>query len=183
MNSFKFHTPTDSSVQGRAILNQVQDSYGFVPNLFAYMAEAPVTVEAYLSLTQLLDKLSLTPQQSQIVLLAISQENGCGFCIAAHHAIGKRKGVPEQTASEMIAGREISDLKTRALVRFAHQMVEKRGWLDEQDLSDFFAAGFEQKHVFEIILIAAIKTLSNYSNHLTRPEINPELMAMLKPGK
>ncbi|CAM3702565.1 Carboxymuconolactone decarboxylase family protein [Vibrio aerogenes CECT 7868] len=179
MTDFKFHTPTDSSEAGKAILTQVQNNYGFVPNLFAYMAESPVTVQAYLSLTKLLESLSLTPAQSQTALLAISQANGCDFCTVAHHAIGKMKGMSPQTASEIVNGETVTDEKDRALVQFSRQLIEKRGWLDAQDLDAFFAAGFEQKHVFEIILIAAIKTLSNYSNHLTKPEVNPELQALL----
>lgn len=92
MNDFTFHTPETASDEGREILNQVKQGYGFIPNLFGYMAEAPATVEAYVELTKLMDKISLTPQQSQVALLAISQENGCDFCTVAHRAVGKMKG-------------------------------------------------------------------------------------------
>ncbi|MCE0495197.1 carboxymuconolactone decarboxylase family protein [Vibrio salinus] len=180
MHNFKFHTVSDSSETGKAILSQVRNNYGFVPNLFAFMAEAPVTVEAYLTLTRMLDKLSLSPQQSQLALLAISKENGCDFCTVAHSTMGKIKGASDITIDEILADQKITDDSDRALVQFARVLTEKRGWLDEQDLRAFFEAGFEQKHVFEVILIAAIKTLSNYSNHLTKPEVNPELLAMGK---
>jgi len=33
--------------------------------------------------------------------------------------------------------------------------------------------------VMEVILVVTIKTLSNYINHLTEPDVNPELLALL----
>lgn len=56
--------------------------------------------------------------------------------------------------------------------------VRERGWVTKATLEDFFAAGFTKQQVFEVILVVTIKTLSNYTNHLTKPEPNPELLAM-----
>lgn len=39
----------------------------------------------------------------------------------------------------------------------------------------FLDAGFTQAQVLDIITAVAWKTLSNYSNHLAEPELNPEL--------
>jgi alkylhydroperoxidase family enzyme len=46
-------------------------------------------------------------------------------------------------------------------------------------LSAFLSAGFTKQQVMEVILIVTIKTLSNYINHLTQPEVNPEVLALL----
>jgi alkylhydroperoxidase family enzyme len=54
--------------------------------------------------------------------------------------------------------------------------VQKRGWLDDDDLGAFFDAGFRHQQVLEVILCVTIKTLSNYTNHLTKPVPNPELV-------
>jgi len=61
------------------------------------MAEAPTTIEAYLTLNSIIDKTSFTPGQQQVALLAASTENECDFCIAAHRAIGKMKQANQQT--------------------------------------------------------------------------------------
>jgi alkylhydroperoxidase family enzyme len=36
----------------------------------------------------------------------------------------------------------------------------------------FRQAGFEQRHILGIILALAVKTLSNYTNHLFKPEVD-----------
>jgi len=46
-------------------------------------------------------------------------------------------------------------------------------------LQQLFDAGFAQQQVFELIVVVAIKTISNYSNHLTLPEPNKELQVMI----
>lgn len=179
MSNFTFHTIESSTGDAKKILEQVQGGYGFVPNLFAYMAEAPTTLEAYLHLNALLEKTSFTPAQLQTALLAISIENDCNFCASAHHAIGKAKGIKPQTLEALLKNADIDDASDKALVTLARTMVQKRGWLEDADLKAFFAAGFNQQQVFEVVLINTIKTLSNYSNHLTQPEVNPELQAMI----
>jgi len=39
--------------------------------------------------------------------------------------------------------------------------------------------GFGPRQVMEVILGVSLKTLSNYTNHLTEPEPNPELLKMI----
>lgn len=179
MTDFTFYTPENSSGAAKDVLTGIQKKYGFVPNLFAYMAEAPYTIEAYAMLTDLLAKTDLDPAQQQIALLAISVYNRCEFCTLAHRAFGKQAKAKQQTLDALHQGTDIDDPQDRALVTMARALVDQRGWVAPEQLSAFFAAGFSKRNVYDLILIAAIKTLSNYSNHLTEPEANPELVNML----
>lgn len=179
MTIFTAYTIESAAPEAQKILTDIKAAYGFVPNLFAYMAQAPVTLEAYLTLNQLIGKSSLTPTQAQTALLAASVENKCDFCSVAHRALGKKAGVKAQTIEAILTGTEIDDHKDQALVNLTQAVVRERGWVADAALEAFFAAGFNQQQVFEIILVVTIKTLSNYTNHLTRPAPNPELLAML----
>ncbi len=179
MTIFTAYTIESAAPAAQNILTNIKAGFGFVPNLFAYMAEAPVTLEAYLTLNQLIGKSSLTPAQAQTALLAVSVENGCDFCSVAHRAIGKKAGVKTQTMAAILANTAIEDSEDQALVNLAQTIVRERGWVPDTTLEAFFAAGFTKQHVFEVILTVTIKTLSNYTNHLTKPEPNPELIAML----
>lgn len=179
MTSFTAYTIESATPEAQKLLTNIKTGYGFLPNLFAYMAEAPVTIEAYLALNELIGKSSLTPAQAQAALLAVSVENDCNFCSVAHRALGKKAGVDTQTIEAILANSEIENAKDRALVHLTQTIVRQRGWVPEETLQTFFAAGFTKQQVFEVILVVTIKTLSNYSNHLTKPEPNPELVAML----
>ncbi len=179
MTRFTFHTPDTTSGPTRELLEGIRKGYGFIPNLFAYMAEAPTTVEAYLALNELIAKGSLSAAQQQVALLAVSVENDCEFCIAAHRAIGKMKGANPQTLNALASGSEIADASDRTLATFTRAVVKSRGRPGAAAIQAFLDAGFTKAQILEVILIVSIKTLSNYINHLTNPEPNKELLAAI----
>ena len=179
MTKFTFHTPENTSGSTQELLAGIQKGYGFFPNLFGYMAEAPTTVEAYLALNDLVSKTSLTPGQQQVALLAVSVENDCDFCTVAHRAMGKMKNANPQTLKAVSSHSAINDPQDRALVAFAQSVTKNRGRPSEAEVQAFLDAGFNKQQILEVILIVSIKTLSNYINHLTHPEPNQELLGML----
>ena len=179
MTDFTFHTLETAPEASKSMLTQIKEVYGFVPNLFAYMAEAPASLEAYLTLNKLIESTSFTPAQQQVALLAVSVENQCEFCSVAHRATGKMKQANQQTLDALNSGKEIQDKKDSALAAFSQAVVETRGRPGEETIEKFLNSGFTKQNILEVMLIVAIKTLSNYTNHLTLPEPNPELLSML----
>lgn len=176
MSKFTFHTQENSAGKAKTLLDGIQKGYGFVPNLFGYMAEAPTTIEAYIALNELVGKTSFSPAQQQVALLAASVENGCEFCTVAHRAMGKMNQSNQQTLEALSNNTEINDASDRALATYIRQVVKKRGNTSDEDIQSFLDAGFTKQQVLEAVLIVSIKTLSNYINHLTNPEPNPELV-------
>lgn len=179
MTDFTFHTIETAPEASKPILEQIQQGYSFIPNLFAYMAEAPTTLEAYLALNKIIDKTSLTPAQQQVALLTASLENECGFCSVAHRAMGKMKQANQQTLDALNTNSKIEDKKDAALATFIQLIVKDRGRLPENAINDFLNAGFTKQQILEVMIIVSIKTLSNYINHFTNPEPNKELLDML----
>ena len=43
----------------------------------------------------------------------------------------------------------------------------------QEDVSSFLEAGYTEKHVLDIILALAVKTLSNYANHIFATPLDP----------
>jgi len=185
MIDFTFYTHEASTGHTRELLDDISKRYGFIPNLFAYMAEAPTTIEAYLSLNDLVSKTSLSPAQQQVALLAASVENDCEFCTVAHRAMGKMSGANASTLDALNSGSgsgsdsAITDAKDYALAMFTKAIVKQRGRPTEVEIRAFLDAGYSKQQILEVILIVSIKTLSNYVNHLTNPEPNQELLGML----
>lgn len=179
MTDFTFHTPENTTGHTKELLEGIRKDYGFIPSLFAYMAEAPTTVEAYLALNDLVSKTSLSAAQQQVALLAVSVENDCEFCTVAHRAIGKKKGANVQTLTALASHAEIADVKDRALATFTQAIVKKQGRPGDAEINAFLSEGFTKQQILEVILIVSIKTLSNYINHLTQPEPNKELLGMI----
>ena len=179
MTQFTFYTIENSDGEAKALLEEIQQQYGFIPNLYAYMAEAPITIKAYLAMMDLLKQGIFTPPQLQVALLAASVANECDFCTTVHRALGKMSKANQQTLDAIHSGSSVLDSTDQALVSFVQKMVNQRGHLNDEEISAFLDAGFSHQHIMEVTLIVSTKTLSNYINHLTKTESNQELLNML----
>ena len=62
--------------------------------------------------------------------------------------------------------------KLEALRRFTHHMWETRGLPTRAEAEAFKAAGYGDVHILEIILAMAVKTISNYANHVNHTELD-----------
>ena len=58
-----------------------------VPNLYGVMSNSPPVLEAYLDLYAHFEETSLTPVEQQVIVLAVSYQNRCEYCMSVHSAI------------------------------------------------------------------------------------------------
>lgn len=156
----------------QATLVAVKAKYGFVPNLLAGLAHAPAALHGYLALADLVAKTSLSPAEQQTVSLAVSAENGCGYCVAAHSIMAGSVLSASQIAA-LRRAEPTGDARIDALARFARAVVTARSWVEARELDFFLAAGFRREQVLEVLLGVAQKTLSNYANHLLETPLDP----------
>lgn len=163
---YTIHTADNAPEGARDILEATRKTFGFVPNLLGCMANAPALLEAYTTLARIFDETSFTPVERQVVLLTVSSENRCGYCVAAHSVIAEMQRVPGDVVDAIRESRPIADTQLEALRRFAAAVVTSRGWPPQEDTNAFFAAGYGPQQVLEVVLGVGMKTLSNYTNHL-----------------
>lgn len=158
----------------KAVLERAQKSLGFIPNMYGGMAAVPAVLDTYLDgYRRFREETGFSPAEQEVVFLAISKFNGCGYCMAAHSMIAdKMSGVPANSLAALREGRALPDAKLEALRAFTERMVESRGSPTEADVVTFREAGYEERHIPGIILAIAVKTLSNYSNHIFKPEVD-----------
>lgn len=175
MTQFTTHTLESAPAAARPLLEAAKAKLGFIPNLYGNLAEAPAALQAYFDLSAQFEKTSLTPVERQVVLLAISTENNCEFCVAAHSLIARKMvKVPDAVVDALRASKPLPDAKLEALAQFTRAIVRDRGFVPHAALKAFLGAGFTQRQVIELVLGVAMKTLSNYANHLTGTKTNPE---------
>lgn len=166
MSDFTLHTEDSAPEASKAMMRSIRVQMGFLPNLLAGMSEAPALLEGYTTLASIFDKTSLSPTERQIVLMTNNRLNGCTYCMAAHTAIAQGAKVPADVIEALRNDTPINDEKLEALRQFAARMNETRGWVDEEDLDDLFAAGYDRQTVLEVILGTSLKVMSNYTNHV-----------------
>ncbi len=170
---FELHSIESAPEAVKPDLEATQEAYGTVFNLYRGFATSPATLKIYLAINELLKEHGqLTPVEQQVVYLTVSAENGCTYCVGAHSAIAGMVQMSEQTLTELREQRALSDTKLDALRRFTLSVMEHRGWVPEPDMESFQAAGYDQRHVLEVLTILAQKTLSNYYNHIAHTPLD-----------
>lgn len=168
-HAFKVHTLETAPEAARKDLLDVKQKYGRVPNFFAVAAESPAAVNAYVALSNVFRSTALTPAEQQIVILAASVENKCEYCVAAHSKGAKAAGVSDDVIKSITSRSRLKDPKIEALRHLVSQIVEKRGWISDAEVQEFFSHGYTKSQLLDVMVGVSMKTLSNYINHLTDP--------------
>jgi uncharacterized peroxidase-related enzyme len=163
----------DTAPAGSAeILASVKNAWGFVPNLHRVLAESPAALEAYGTLWGIAEKTSFTPIERNIAYLAIIYENECSYCMAGHSNLSRMAHVDAEHISALREGRPIADLRLQALRQFAASVTRNRGAVNEAEVAAFKAAGYDNRAVLDLLVLAATKLISNYTNHLANTPLD-----------
>lgn len=170
--SYTIHNPDTAPEAAREILTSAKKTYGFLPNLLGAMAEAPALVKAYTTLSRIFEETSFSAAERQVVLLTVSYENRCEYCVAAHSVVAAMQKVPDDVVGAIRNGKPIADAKLEALRRYTTAVAASRGWPTEEDTKVFLAAGYGKQQVLEVVLGVGFKTLSNYTNHIAKTPLD-----------
>lgn len=154
-------------------LRRAREQMGMVPNMYAAMANLPALLDAYSHGYQLFRSSGgFTAIEQEVVLLAISRENDCRYCVAAHSFLADRSQVPAEATDAIRNDQRIPDARLEALRSFTQVMVRSRGNPTSEDARRFLGAGYSEQHILGLILAIGVKTLSNYTNHIFHTEVD-----------
>jgi len=167
-----FNVPTREEVSeaNQAIFDQLNKGIGFVPNLYAYYAKSPSALGDYLTLQN--RKTSLSNKEKEIVNLVTSQINGCRYCQSAHTALGKMNGFTDEQILELRGGSASFNAKFDALAKFTATVVTNRGKASDAEKNAFFAAGYTEESLIDVVVLVGDKIISNYIHNLAGFEID-----------
>jgi uncharacterized peroxidase-related enzyme len=152
----------------KPMLEKIRERDGFIPNLMGVFAHDPVALRGYMALEEAFKSSSFSPRDQQIVLLATSVENDCNYCTAAHSTIAQAFLLtPSPIIAAILSGHDISDPKISALVCLVKEVVRERGVVRQDTLDEFLSVGYTKEQVMELLLGVALKTISNYVDHIS----------------
>jgi len=157
--------PDEATGRAKQLLDELDEKYGMIPNLARTLANSPAALQGYVGFGDALEGGVLPAKLREQIALTVSEANGCGYCVAAHLAIGRSVGLSD---NELTDARLSSspDSKVDAAVHFARQLVEKRGWAGDEDLHRVRQVGYGDAEIAEIVAIVAWTTFANYFNHV-----------------
>lgn len=173
MSQFQIVTKDNAAAESAALLKEVEKKFGFVPNLMGIFAEAPVALRAYLELSNLVGQTSFSPEEQQAILLAVSLENNCEYCVAAHSMVAvKMAGMAPVRMKALRENSSLGDKKLDEIVNFTREVVRAKGHVGDKTITRFFDSGFSKQQLLEILVCVSMKTLSNYTNHIAKTPVD-----------
>jgi alkylhydroperoxidase family enzyme len=174
MPTYPIQTIASAPEKSKPVLEQLQQSFGFIPNLAAVIANSPKLVTAFAAVFQQVHSSSLTEQEIQIVLLTDAVANSSAYAVALHTALALKQRVSSEETDAIRARLLPKDPRFGALSTLAKTLIEKRGHLSQQELDAFLTAGFTKEQILEVITVVAASTITNYAGTIANPPLEDQ---------
>ncbi len=161
----------------------VQEKAGFVPNVFLALAHRPEEFRAFFAMHDaLMEKRDggLSPADREMIVVAVSADNDCQYCVAAHGAILRIRAKNPYVADHVAVNYRKADIteKQRAMLDFALKVSNDAGAIGEDDFELLRGQGYSDEDIWDIAGIAAFFGLSNRMANFLALRPNDEFYAM-----
>jgi AhpD family alkylhydroperoxidase len=96
----------DATPEIRAVFDDIKRTREIkdVNNFWKYLARDPATLKrTWESIKEIMAPGALDARTKEMIYLAVSVTNGCGYCIASHNAAARKAGMSEAMFGELMA--------------------------------------------------------------------------------
>ncbi|WP_413459401.1 carboxymuconolactone decarboxylase family protein [Herbaspirillum huttiense] len=170
MKTFTIPTAATVSPANQAIFDNLRKGLGMVPNLYATFAHSEHALGNYLTLQN--GKSSLTAKEREVINLVVSQVNECAYCLAAHTVLGGMVGFTPEQIIAIRKGGAAFDARLDALARLVKSAAEQRGHAAPALVEAFFAAGYTEGNLVDVVMVIGDKIITNYLHALTQVPVD-----------
>ena len=164
-------TKATASEQSSQLFEGIEKAFGMLPNIYAVIGNSANALGSYLGFSNAQKNGSFNAKEREAIFLAVSQENGCNYCLSAHTAVAMMTGFSETETLQLRAG-TIQDKKLNLIARLAKSIASNRGRADEHLVNKFFEAGYDEKSLVDLVAAVVEKSFTNYIGRLSKPEID-----------
>ncbi|RFZ82190.1 carboxymuconolactone decarboxylase family protein [Mucilaginibacter terrenus] len=150
------------SDESQLLFDQIQKKMGKVPNLYATIGYSAHALKAMLEFDATLSNQSaFTAKEREAINLVVSQVNLCNYCLAAHTTLAQLRGFTKDETLTIRKG-HASDAKLDAVIQLAQSIAENKGKAEAAVLEQFFAIGYNEAALIELIGLITLRTFTNY---------------------
>ncbi len=172
MTTLEVHNIETAPENSKTLLQNSQKAYGMIPGLHGVLAGSPQLLEAYQTLHELFTQSSFNNEELTVVWQAINVEHSCHYCVPAHTGIAKSMNVDDNIIEALRNETALENPKLEALRTMSLSIVRNRGNVSPSDLEAFYAVGYGEQQVLDIILGVSQKVISNYTNHIANTPVD-----------
>jgi uncharacterized peroxidase-related enzyme len=138
---------------------------GFVPNVFRAYAKRPEHFRAFMQYHDVLmrGESGLSRAEREAIVVAVSAENRCQYCVTAHGAALRVIGKDPILADQIAINWRTADLspRWRAMLGFASRVNEPGYAASDDEIAALLEAGFSENDIWDIAAVAAFFGFSN----------------------
>jgi len=163
--------PATATGETKTLLDGVKKKLGITPNVIRTIANSPAALKAYLGLGEALSGGRFDAKTREAFALAVAGANSCEYCASAHAALSKSLKVDDVEIGRRLDGHS-SDPGLDAALVFASKVIERRGFVSDDDVAAVRAAGHDDEAIAEIVANVVANIYTNYVNHIAETEID-----------
>ncbi|MEV5476735.1 carboxymuconolactone decarboxylase family protein [Streptomyces sp. NPDC003631] len=171
MSRLNAPSPDDVPETAQGILDNIGAQFGFVPNMFMTLASNPTVLDVVMTLQGTLSRV-LDAKTRHTIALAVSQANGCDYCLAVHTYVSSELGGMSSDDIDLARAGSSIDPQRAAVARFAQQVVASRGQVSDADLAAVRGAGYTDPQILAIVTVTVQILLTNFINNVNRTDID-----------
>src|SRR4029077_8834572 len=132
MTRLPLRTIDDAPAASKELLISAEKRNGFLPNLLRILANAPVALETYLTVSGLNARASLSVAEREVVQITAAATHGCGFCVAGHTAATYMQArLDKETPKAPRALGGVRNERLDAAACFTKAVIATRGRVDD----------------------------------------------------
>jgi uncharacterized peroxidase-related enzyme len=160
----------------------VQEKAGFVPNVFLALAHRPDEWRAFFAYHDALMEREggLSKAEREMIVVAVSADNDCHYCVIAHGAILRIRAKSPRIADQVAINYRKADItpKQKAMLDFALKVSRRSGSVGDADFEALRAHGFSDEEIWDIAGITALFGMSNRMANFLSMRPNDEFYGM-----
>ncbi len=176
--------PGELSPAMSAYLAKCDEKIGFVPNVLAAYSLDSAKLEAFAAFYNdlMLAPSGLSKLEREMIAVAVSSQNRCYYCLAAHGAAVRQLSGDPVLGELMVMNYRAAHLEPRhrAMLDFAVKLTNEPWAIEEPDRAGLREAGFSDRDIWDVGAVAAFYNMSNRMASAVDMRPNPEYHAQAR---
>lgn len=156
-------TPDTAQGKAKEALTDIYERHGSAGPMVRAMANSPALLRGYLDLSRAIKRVKLERTLAERISIAIQQQVGCDYCLAAHTRAGRELGLDE---SELARARsaESDDPRVEAMLRFAVRVYRDPAGIDDDEVEQLREYGYSEREIADVVGLVALNLLTGSFN-------------------
>lgn len=163
MTRLKPLTPASARGKAQDLLGDLVSRHGEVGVMVRTMAHSPAVLAGYLDLSRAMKRSKLHRALSERVSLAVQEQLGCAYCLAAHTEGAKAAGLDDDEIALARQGTS-SDPAVAALVGFGRQVYKAPTSITDERVAELRRHGYRDREIADVVGIVALNLLTGAFN-------------------